>query len=129
MSMAERIRFLVKRHPKSRQEIAADLYISSDCLGNYITGRRCPDAAMVRKMAIYFQVSADYILCVAPTLEATFTLPTIEQEQSLLSLFRTMTPMQREMFLHSGYGITNYASIQQVLPVMGPPDRPDGQGT
>ena len=119
MSMAERIRYLVKRHPKSRQEIASDLYISADCLGNYITGRRCPDAAMVRKMAIYFQVSADYILCVAPTLEDTFTLPTIEQEQSLLSLFRTMTPMQREFFLHSGYGIANYASIQQVLPVIG----------
>lgn len=119
MSMAERIRYLVKRHPKSRQEIASDLYISADCLGNYITGRRCPDAAMVRKMAIYFQVSADYILCVAPTLEETFTLPTIEQEQSLLSLFRTMTPMQRELFLHSGYGIANYASFQQVLPVIG----------
>lgn len=119
MSMAERIRYLVKRHPKSRQEIASDLYISADCLGNYITGRRCPDAAMVRKMAVYFQVSADYILCVAPTLEETFTLPTIEQEQSLLSLFRTMTPLQRELFLHSGYGIANYASIQQVLPVIG----------
>ncbi|MCI8892153.1 MAG: helix-turn-helix transcriptional regulator [Eubacterium sp.] len=118
MSMAERIRYLVKRHPKSRQEIAGDLYISTDSLGNYITGRRCPDAAMVRKMAIYFQVSADYILCVTPTLEDTFTLPTIEQEQSLLSLFRTMTPIQRELFLHSGYGITSYATIQQVLPVM-----------
>lgn len=121
MSMAERIRYLVKRHPKSRQEIAAELYISADCLGNYITGRRCPDAAMVRKLAIYFQVSADYILCVTPTLGDTFTLPTAEQEQSLLSLFRTMTPIQREYFLHSGYGITNYASIQQVLPVMGIP--------
>ncbi len=118
MSMSERIRFLVKRHPKSRQQIASDLYISADCLGNYITGRRCPDAAMVRKMAMYFQVSADYILCVVPALEDTFMLPTVEQEQGLLSLFRTMTPMQREIFLHSGYGIVNYVSIQQVLPVM-----------
>ena len=118
MSIAERIRYLVKRHPKSRQDIAGDLFISADCLGNYITGRRCPDAAMVRKMAIYFQVSADYILCVTPALQDTFTLPTVEQEQSLLSLFRTMTPVQRELFLHSGYGITSYASIQPVLPVM-----------
>ena len=45
MSIAERIRYLVKRHPKSRQDIAGDLFISADCLGNYITGRRCPDAA------------------------------------------------------------------------------------
>lgn len=124
MSMAERIRYLVKRHPKSRQEIASDLYISSDCLGNYITGRRCPDAAMVRKMAIYFQVSADYILCVAPTQEEAFYLPTIEQEQSLISLFRTMTPIQRELFLHSGYGIANYVSIQQVLPIISPTHDP-----
>ncbi len=118
MSISERIRYLVKRHPKSRQEIAGDLFISTDCLGNYITGRRCPDAAMVRKLAIYFQVSADYILCVTPALKDTFTLPTVGQEQGLLSLFRTMNPVQRELFLHSGYGITSYASIQQVLPVM-----------
>ncbi len=111
MSMAERIRYLVKQHPKSRQEIASELYISTDCLGNYITGRRCPDAAMVRKMAIYFQVSADYILCVAPTVEETFTLPTVQQEQSLLTLFRAMTPMQREFFLQCGYGVTNYGTI------------------
>lgn len=122
MSMAERIRYLVKRHPKTRQEIAGDLYISSDCLGNYITGRRCPDAAMVRNMAIYFQVSADYILCVSPTLDDTFMLPSAEQEQGLLSLFRTMTPIQRELFLHSGYGIVNYASFAQVLPVLGTPN-------
>lgn len=122
MAIAERIRYLVKRHPKSRQEIADDLYISVDSLCNYIIGRRCPDAEMIRQMAIYFQVSADYILCVAPALDDTFALTAPEQEQSLLSLFRVMTPIQRTIFLHSGYGITNYASIQQVLPVLGLPD-------
>lgn len=122
MAMAERIRYLVKRHPKNRQEIANDLHISADSLGNYITGRRCPDADMVRDMAIYFQVSADYILCVLSTKEDTLTLPVMEQEQSLLSLFRNMTPMQREVFLRSGYGIANYESIQRVLPVMEIPD-------
>ena len=120
MAMAERIRYLVKRHPKNRQEIAKDLHISADSLGNYITGRRCPDADMVRDMAIYFQVSADYILCVISTKED--RLPAMEQEQSLLNLFRNMTPMQREVFLRSGYGIANYESIQKVLPVMGIPD-------
>ena len=116
--MAERIRSLVKRHPKSRQQIANDLFITSECLGNYINGRRSPDVHMVRNMADYFQVSADYILCVTPALKDTFTLPTVGQEQGLLSLFRTMNPVQRELFLHSGYGITSYASIQQMLPVM-----------
>ena len=120
MSMAERIRYLVKRHPKSRPQIAADLYISTDCLGNYITGRRCPDAGMVRKMALYFQVSADYIHCVVPVPDETFKLPTIEQEQSLLGLFRIMPPMQRETFLHSGFGITHDMPIQQELPVIDP---------
>lgn len=119
--MAERIRYLVKRHPKNRQEIANDLHISADSLGNYITGRRCPDADMVRDMAIYFQVSADYILCVISTKEDS-VVPVMEQEQSLLSLFRNMTPMQREVFLRSGYGIANYESIQKVLPAMGIPE-------
>ena len=122
MVMAERIRYLVKRHPKNRQEIAKDLHISADSLGNYITGRRCPDADMVRDMAIYFQVSADYLLCVISTKENAAGLPAMEQEQSLLSLFRNMTPMQREVFLRSGYGIANYESIQRVLPVMEIPD-------
>ncbi len=118
MAMAERIRYLVKRHPKNRQEIADDLHISADSLGNYITGRRCPDVMIVRDMAIYFQVSADYILCVTEAKADTPSLPSVEQEQSLLSLFRAMTPIQREVFLHSGYGIANYASIQNVLPVL-----------
>lgn len=118
MAMAERIRYLVKRHPKNRQEIAKDLHISADSLGSYITGRRCPDVTMVRDMAIYFQVSADYILCVTSMKEDTPTKPSAEQEQSLLNLFRAMTPMQREIFLHSGYGIVNYTSIQKVLPMM-----------
>lgn len=130
MTMAKRIGYLVKKHPKNRQQIASELYISPECLGNYITGRRCPDAVMVRKMALYFQVSADYILCVTPTLEDTFPLLAAEQEQSLLSLFRTMTPTQREVFLHSGYGIAHYASIRQALPVIDAPYpvREDGPG-
>ena len=73
---------------------------------------------IVRDMAIYFQVSADYILCVTEAKADTPSLPSVEQEQSLLSLFRAMTPIQREVFLHSGYGIANYASIQNVLPVL-----------
>ena len=118
MTMADRIRYLVKIHPKSRKEIAEDLHISKGSLGNYITGRRCPDAHMVRTMAIYFQVSADYILCVISAKGETAALSAMEQEQNLLTLFRTMTPLQREVFLHSGYGIANYDSIQQVFPVM-----------
>ena len=118
MAMAERIRYLVKRHPKNRQEIANDLHISADSLGNYITGRRCPDVTMVRDMAIYFQVSADYILCVTAAKEDSLSVPSEKQEQSLLHLFRAMTPIQREFFLQSGYGIANYASIQNVIPVL-----------
>lgn len=113
MSMAERIRYLVKIHPKSRQQIAEDLYISAECLGNYITGRRSPNADMVREMANYFQVSADYILCVAAASEEHSASPTMEQEKNLLHLFRTMTPPQREIFLRSGYGITNYGGLGQ----------------
>ena len=62
MTMAERIRYLVKRHPKSRQEIAGDLHISVDSLGNYITGRRCPDADMLRTMATFrYQPTIFYV--------------------------------------------------------------------
>ena len=81
MTMAERIRSLVKRHPKSRQQIANDLFITSECLGNYINGRRSPDVHMVRNMADYFQVSADYIICAAANAEKNAALPTIEQEK------------------------------------------------
>ena len=125
MTMAERIRYLVKRHPKSRQEIAGDLHISVDSLGNYITGRRCPDADMLRTMAIYFQVSADYILCVTSAEADIPLVPAMEQEESLLCLFRAMTPMQREVFLHSGYGITNYISVWQVFPIIEVPAKPE----
>lgn len=117
MALAERIRYLVKRHPKNRQQIARDLHISADSLGNYITGRRCPDVNMIRDMAIYFQVSADFILCVTSGNADLLTLPSQEQEQSLLRMFRMMTPTQRETFLQSGYGIVKYTSIQKMMSV------------
>lgn len=107
MSMADRIRDLVKRHPKKRQQIADELFISVDCLGNYINWRRSPNASMVCQMALYFHVSTDYILCISPPEECGADSGA-EQEQNLLHLFRGMSPSQQEFFLHSGYGIVNY---------------------
>ena len=112
MTIAEQIRYLVNNHPKSRQQIAADLFISSDCLGNYINGRRCPDAAMIRNMATYFHVSTDFILCIADDTKEAASLPTVTQEQQLLILFRSMTSSQRETFLHCGYGIAYFSTLQ-----------------
>ena len=112
MAIAEQIRYLVKHHPKSRQQIAADLFISSDCLGNYINGRRCPDAAMIRNMAKYFHVSTDFILCISDQAKETASLPAAAQEQQLLILFRSMTPSQQEAFLHCGYGIAYFSTLQ-----------------
>ena len=113
MSMADRIRYLVKRHPKSRKEIAGELYISIDSLGNYITGRRCPDAVMIRKLALYFHVSADFILGITDEQETALALPTIPQEQQLLHLFRSMDSHQREYFFQSGYGIAHFQALHQ----------------
>ncbi len=121
MALAERIRYLVNQHPKNRRQIARDLHISTDSLGNYITGRRCPDVNMIREMAIYFQVSADFILCVTSGNADMLALPSQEQEQSLLGMFRKMTPVQRETFLQSGYGIVKYTSIQKMMSVIETP--------
>lgn len=115
MSIAERIRYLVKKHPKSRQQIAADLFITADCLGNYIYGRRCPDASMIRNMAMYFHVTTDYLLCITDDERETGAQPEAVQEQQLLSLFHCMTATQKEDFLHCGYGIAHFTSLEQSL--------------
>lgn len=113
MAIAERIRHLVNNHPKNRRQIAADLYISTDCLGNYINGRRCPDAAMIRSLAMYFHVSTDYLLCITDDAKETAIPPVATQEQQLLSLFHSMSASQREDFLHCGYGIAYFSKLQQ----------------
>lgn len=111
MTMAERLRLLVKNCPRNRRQIASDLCISFDCLNNYLYGRRRPDADMVRQLALYFHVSADYILCISDAPEANKLPPSTSQDEwKLVMLFRSMTHSQRECYLDSGYGIVRFSA-------------------
>ena len=60
--MAKRIRALRKEKNVDQNTMARDIDISNASVSYWETGKQIPSAEAVFKMAIYFNVSADYIL-------------------------------------------------------------------
>ena len=55
------------RGKKSKEEIANAIGITPQSLGRYEGGHRKPDIEILKKMAEYFKVSADYLLGISET--------------------------------------------------------------
>jgi transcriptional regulator with XRE-family HTH domain len=65
MNFGERLRFLRERRELSREEISKKLGIAYSTFSKYETGKREPDYEILKKMAILFGVSSDYLLGLA----------------------------------------------------------------
>lgn len=56
-----RLRSLIDESAKTQKEIAADLGLSQQRFNYYVNGQREPDIATVKQLAIYFNVSIDFL--------------------------------------------------------------------
>lgn len=59
----ERLKLLRKLKNKKQYEIAIYLGVSAQAYGHYESGRRQPDPNIIAKLADYFGVTTDYLLC------------------------------------------------------------------
>ena len=57
---SKRIRAL--RGSRSQREVAEGIGTTQQSLGRYESGKRKPDLEIIERLAVYFEVSADYLL-------------------------------------------------------------------
>lgn len=63
VTLGERLKFLRQTRKKTLEELAADLDTTKTTLSRYENNKRVPDAEFIIRLANYFKVSSDYILC------------------------------------------------------------------
>ena len=63
MQFNDRLRALRQDHDLTQNELAKTLHIDRKTLSNYETGYRTPSIYLLIKIADYFKVSTDYLLC------------------------------------------------------------------
>lgn len=63
MTLGERVKYLRNSKNMERQELADALGITYHALAKYETNDREPDYNILLKIADYFDVSTDYLLC------------------------------------------------------------------
>lgn len=97
----------LRRNKKmSQREVAAALNISQSTLSQYERGGRSIDDAMLKKLCVYYNVSADELL----GLEASYSTIAVEKSLSqesaeLLSLFSQMNDKFKLRLLGAAYAI------------------------
>lgn len=96
MRLGDILRDLLDKHDMSQKEFARILNITPAALGNYIHNTREPDYKTLLRIAEYFDVSTDFLLnhhCIASL---------SYDEETLLHIFRLLTPEQQEFYLEQG---------------------------
>lgn len=100
MKLGDRIKELLEQNDMTQRELAEDLGFTPAALGNYIRNVREPDYNTLIKIAEYFQVSVDTLL------NHSYNHELSNEEELLLSLFRSMTQEQKEIYLVQGKAIS-----------------------
>lgn len=78
MVIANRLREMRKKMGKTQAEVADDLGIISQVLSRYERGSRQPDFVTLRRLAEYYGVSIDYLLCHDDATFDVYSVPNIE---------------------------------------------------
>lgn len=96
MHFGNTLRRLLEEHDLTQKKLAADLNLGATTVGNYVRGVREPDLETLRRFAVYFGVSTDYLLSLpSPDTQS-------EGELELLRLYRALNPEQQLLFLEQG---------------------------
>ena len=96
MYFAKMLRRLIEKADVTQKQLAEEINISPSTLANYVQGARSPDYETLMEIARYFNVTTDYLLG--------FQLDEADdtQEMSLLQIFRSLSPDQRDIYIEQG---------------------------
>lgn len=96
MSFSDLLHELAEQKNITQKQLAADLGIPASTLGGYFQGTSEPDLETVKRIATYFGCSVDYLVGHISPQGQSF------QEETLLYVYRNMTPSQQKMYIAIG---------------------------
>ncbi len=96
MKFGNKLKILIEENNITQKNLAAKLNIAPSTISSYVQNMREPDFDTLKKIAVYFDVSLDYLL--GMPLKSTDE----SNESELLRIFRAMTDEQREIFIEQG---------------------------
>lgn len=96
MTFSEKLRMLIEEREITQKNLANDLQIPTSTLGGYVQGTSEPDFGILKMLAQYFNVSADYLLDIPDNQTRS------NKESELLRIFRTLSSEQQDLYLEQG---------------------------
>lgn len=96
MTFCETLRILIEERGLTQKQLAQDLQIPVSTMGGYVQGTSEPDFDILRILAKYFHVSADYLLNIQTGKTES------HEENELLRVYRSLTDEQKEMYIEQG---------------------------
>ena len=96
MKFGNKLKILIEENNITQKNLAAKLNIAPSTISSYVQNMREPDFDTLKKIAVYLDVSLDYLL--GMPLKSTDE----SNESELLRIFRAMTDEQREIFIEQG---------------------------
>lgn len=94
--LATRLRTLRKNSSLTQEEVAAYLHIERQTYCNYENDSRTPPLETIIQLADFFRVSVDDLVRDDVLPRDTEFLPLTQQEQQMLSAFRSLSPQARQ---------------------------------
>lgn len=96
MKFCDKLRGLIEERNITQKQVANDLNIAPSTMGGYVQGSSEPDFDTLKRLAEYFNVSADYLLSIKSE------KCNAELEEELLRVFRAMKPDYQNIFIEQG---------------------------
>ena len=96
MNFSKKLRLLIDEENITQKQFANDLTIAPSTIGGYVQGISEPDFETLKRIALYFNVSADYLLNIPENKINNLA------EEELLRVFRSMTNEQQQLFIEQG---------------------------
>ena len=97
LNFGEILKELLETKEITQKQLAEDLNLAPTTLGNYIRGEREPDFQILKKLAMYFNVSTDYLLDFRNN-EKIYG----HCEDELLRIYRSMSDEYKALLLEEG---------------------------
>ena len=96
MNFSEKLGLLIDEENITQKQFANDLNIAPSTIGGYVQGISEPDFETLKRIALYFNVSADYLLNIPENKINNLA------EEELLRVFRSMTIEQQQLYIEQG---------------------------
>lgn len=119
MDFSENLKYLRNSTQYTQKQLADYLGLSANTICEWEKGRSEPSIATIRKLAAFFDVSADYLLGLEDDYGArTITTPAgdslTEKEKALLRAFKKLLPEMQDFIMQSAQSLSDKASAKSL---------------